>query len=136
DLDYALLRPRDVQHPPPQGAEGGCGDRGAMSHSMEPEHRPAPPGPHGDGDLGFDLPPPARISGARAAAFVLVGVAILSAAFVLGWLPKKRARQELEAAMTSESGGLLRVAVVTPKVLSSDRAMVLPGSLRPLEEAS
>jgi len=107
-----------------------------MSHSMEPEHRPATRGPHADGDLGFDLPPPARISGTRAAALALVGVAIVAAAFVIGWLPKKRARQELETTMSSESSGVLRVTVVTPTVLSSDRAMVLPGSLKPLEEAS
>lgn len=108
--------------------------RSASSTSTRDPH--AHEGQRDDADLGFDLPPPAKISGTRAAAIVLAGVAIVSTAFVVGWLPKKRARQELEASTHEASSTALRVSAEPPKVLSSDRSMVLPGSMKPLEEAS
>ncbi len=107
-----------------------------MSHLPSPRDSHEPRGQRDDADLGFDLPPPAKISGTRAAALVVAGVTLVSAAFVVGWLPKKRARQELETATKVESAALLRVTAAPPKVLSSDRSMVLPGSMKPLEEAS
>src|SRR5690606_37299807 len=89
----------------------------------------------GTSDLGFDLPPPARLGSAKTAVAVTLGVAVVAGAFLVGWLPKRKARLELEAATTADTAGVLRVETLTPKVLSSDRALVLPGTVSPLEEA-
>ena len=107
-----------------------------MSHTLEPRDPHGPRAERDDADLGFDLPPPAKLSGTRAFALAFAGVAIVSAAFVIGYLPKKRAREALETTTQAETAGVLRVVADKPKVLSSDRSMVLPGSMRPLEEAS
>ncbi len=107
-----------------------------MSHSFEPHETGTQGVRRDDTDLGFDLPQPAKISGTRAAAYALVGAGIISAAFVVGWLPKKRARHDVEASTKEEASSILRVVTAPPKVLSSDRSLLLPGSLRPLEEAS
>lgn len=103
-----------------------------MSHSSEPRD---PHTPRDESDLGFDLPSPAKVSRTRTATLVLAGVSVLIAAFLFGWLPKRQARQELEANSKSEGTAVQRVDVVMPKVLSSDRSLVLSGSIRPLEEA-
>ena len=111
-----------------------------MSHSIEPhDHAHAERSerqPANDADLGFDLPPPTKISGARAAVLVVTGVGVIVAAFLFGWLPKRHAREDLEASTRASAANLLRVDVVTPKVLSSDRSMRLPGTVSPLEEAA
>jgi hypothetical protein len=49
----------------------------------------APQEKHGAHELGFDLPPPAVISRGRAAAIGLLGAALLGAAFVVGYLPRR-----------------------------------------------
>ncbi len=90
----------------------------------------------GASDLGFDLPPPARIGGGKMAVFVVLGAGLVAGAFLFGWLPKRKARQELEARALADTAGLLRVETITPKVLSSDRSLVLPGTVSPLEEAA
>ena len=46
-------------------------------------------------DLGFDLPSAAKPSKMRIVAAVFVFIAVIGAAFVVGWLPKRRARAEL-----------------------------------------
>ena len=107
-----------------------------MSHSIEPHEQHVSRGQRDDADLGFDLPAPAKISGTRAAAIVFAGVAVVSAAFVIGWLPKRHARQELETSTKAETSNIPRVVASPPKVISSDRSLVLPGSMKPLEEAS
>jgi len=107
-----------------------------MSHSLQPRDPHGPRPERDDADLGFDLPPPAKISGPRAFALAFAGVAIVSTAFVVGYLPKKRARQELETSTQADTAAVLRVLADRPKVISSDRSMVLPGSMKPLEEAS
>lgn len=103
-----------------------------MSHSIEPSDSGAA---RKDSDLGFDLPEPAKISRGRATAIVAVTALVVTGAFLFGWLPKRRARQELEASTSADAVRLPRVEVAAPKVLASDRAMVLPGTVRPLEEA-
>ncbi|MBX3259418.1 MAG: efflux RND transporter periplasmic adaptor subunit [Labilithrix sp.] len=70
------------------------------------------------------------------AIFVFAGVTIVALAFLFGWLPKRRARQELEASTKELAAAVPRVEVVKPKVLSSDRSLVLPGTVSPLEEAA
>lgn len=103
-----------------------------MSHSIEPHHRDRQ---RGENDLGFDLPGPAKVSRTKVGVALVVGVGVVVSAFLLGWLPKRHAKQELEAT-TTEATSIARVDVVLPKVLASDRSMVLPGSIRPFEEAT
>ncbi|HEY1695361.1 MAG TPA: efflux RND transporter periplasmic adaptor subunit [Polyangiaceae bacterium] len=95
---------------------------------------PPPPPPDGH-DLGFDLPEPATISRPRVLAFVTAGVALVAAAFVIGYLPRRAERAALVEA-AQEDPGLLRVDVVKPKEASSTRALSLPGSVQPLEETT
>ena len=64
----------------------------------------------------------------------IIGVGVLAAAFLLGYLPRHHARAELVAGARAEGESAPRVEVVTPKSLNSDHAIVLSGSVRPLEE--
>ena len=84
--------------------------------------------------LGFDLPPPARVSAAKLVVMVLVAVAVLAVAFLVAWLPKRQAQHDLAASTKSSETAAPRVQVVMPKVKSSDRSLALPGSVQPLEE--
>jgi RND family efflux transporter MFP subunit len=90
--------------------------------------------PVGDEDLGFDLPGPAHLSARRAVLVGASGAALVAAAFVVGYLPRHRARIALEDVARGSEAALPRVDVVTPKVGSSDRALSLPGSVQPLQE--
>lgn len=85
-------------------------------------------------DLGFDLPPPAALSRTQVALACAALVVALGAVFAATYLPKRNARAALEASVRSAETTAPRVEVVTPKVTSSDRSLVLPGSIRPLEE--
>jgi membrane fusion protein (multidrug efflux system) len=106
-----------------------------------------PPPPHGEGgtqvhghghehDLGFDVPPPATLSRSRATLVGLGVVAVLGAAIAIGYLQRRADHQTLVESSAAAEGAALRVAVVSPKVLSSDRAIVLPGSVQALEETT
>lgn len=80
-------------------------------------------------DLGFELPPPAR--GSRVG--VLIGVAVVVAAgLTFGYFKYRKAH----GGPTIEAGApvALRVETIKPTVLTSDRPMSLPGTVRPLEE--
>jgi len=94
---------------------------------------PPPPPPEGH-ELGFDLPQPAAISRTRVLVLGLLGVGVLGAAFVFGYLPRRADRAALVQANQVAGGALLSVDVMTPKASSSDRALSLPGSVQPLEE--
>ncbi|HET9954625.1 MAG TPA: efflux RND transporter periplasmic adaptor subunit [Polyangiaceae bacterium] len=86
-------------------------------------------------DLGFDLPGPSNVSRKR---MLLVGVAVLGVfglAFGSAYLPRRAAQHELEARARAASHARPLVAVVAPKLVSSDRKLTLPGTLQPLEEA-
>jgi membrane fusion protein, multidrug efflux system len=85
-------------------------------------------------DLGFDLPEPAELSRTTKVSLGLVGVCLLGAAFLFGYLPRHHARAELVEGTHSEAESAPHVQVVTPKIMSSDHAIVLSGSVRPLEE--
>ncbi|HEY5146918.1 MAG TPA: efflux RND transporter periplasmic adaptor subunit [Polyangiaceae bacterium] len=91
--------------------------------------------PHGRAhELGFDLPAPTKISKAWAV-FAVVGAAVvLGAAFAVGYVPRHRERLALEEAAQGVAGAAMRVSVIAPKIGSSDRAVVLPGSVQPLQE--
>jgi RND family efflux transporter MFP subunit len=103
------------------------------AHADKTDGAPTTSTPPGD-DLGFALPEPATISRARAVAFGAVAAALLGAAFLAAWLPKRHARAALETTTAEAAEQLARVEVVSPKLLESDRDLVLPGSVRPLEE--
>jgi RND family efflux transporter MFP subunit len=100
-------------------------------HAATPHVKEQPA--HAD-DLGFDLPAPARVSAPRLVGLAAIVAVLVAAAFLVTWLPKRHAQQELAAATKSNASATLRVQVVTPKVKSSDRSMALPGSVQPLEE--
>ncbi|MFT3769026.1 MAG: efflux RND transporter periplasmic adaptor subunit [Minicystis sp.] len=100
----------------------------------ERDHAPRPADPPAEGDLGFALPPPARVSRARVVAVGAGIAAVLAAAFVIRWVPMRHARQALEADAHGQEAVTPRVQVVVPTVVSSDRALSLPGSVQPLEE--
>ncbi|MFO0756992.1 MAG: efflux RND transporter periplasmic adaptor subunit [Byssovorax sp.] len=92
------------------------------------------PSPIADDDLGFPLPPPARVSPGRALAIGGAIAAVFCAAFLLRFLPARASRQALAAEVQSHEEETPRVQLVTPAIVSSDRAYELPGSIRPLEE--
>ena len=79
-------------------------------------------------DLGFALPPPARSSR------LVVGLAVAAlagGAFAIGYVRHLQARGDVPAAA---AGRPVRVEVVRPVRLAGDRALDLPGTVRPLEE--
>jgi len=63
-----------------------------------------------------------------------VGAVLLGAALLFGYLPRHHAKAELAAGVRAEAESVPRVEVVLPTATSSDRAIVLSGSVRPLEE--
>lgn len=81
-------------------------------------------------DLGFDLPPPAQASRVK----VIVAIAfVVAGAFAFGYLQKRN--RHVDASFTAREQGPTRVEVMKATVLASDRALALPGEVRPLEEA-
>jgi len=87
-----------------------------------------------DDDLGFDLPAPAKMSTGRVLGIGVIAVAVLGAAFLVAWLPKRQAQTDLATSTKAAETQTLRVVVVSPKVQSSDRNLALPGSVQALEE--
>lgn len=86
-------------------------------------------------ELGFDLPAPAKVSRGRAVTLFALGGVALGALFVLALVPRKAARAELEAQAAAVGNAIPRLAVAPAKLVSSDRALKLPASVQPLEEA-
>lgn len=84
-------------------------------------------------DLGFALPEASRMSRGRAFVIGVAALLVLGVAFLFGWLPRRHAQAALAQEVRSE---LPRVEVVTPKVASSDRDLLLPGSVQSLEETT
>src|SRR5215813_3968894 len=89
-----------------------------------------------DDDLGFALPRPAVVSRTRALAIGTAIVVIVGAALVFGWLPRRDAQKALQTAVAEQAHAARRVEVVAPKPVASDRALVLPGTIAPLEETT
>lgn len=94
---------------------------------MTDPHSAPPTSPE---ELGFELPQPVRTS---RIAVVVVLVSIVGGAFAFGYLQRSKSRALPETAYGGS--GPIRVEVMKPAVLSSDQALSLPGSVRPLEEA-
>ncbi|MEO8701798.1 MAG: efflux RND transporter periplasmic adaptor subunit [Kofleriaceae bacterium] len=80
-------------------------------------------------DLGFQLPPPAR--GSRIGVIIAVTL-VVGAAFGIGILRRSTAHGEV--AVVGEAPKPVRVELGKPKLLTSDRALAMPGTVRPLEE--
>lgn len=100
------------------------------------DSRPVPPHsvhPAAD-DLGFDLPEPVDVSRGKLVGIAAVGGVAIAAAFLFGYLPKHHAKSALAESVQAEGSEAVRVDVVAPKVMTSDHALVLSGSVRPLEE--
>lgn len=87
------------------------------------------------GDLGFDLPRPSRVSAGGLIAVGLVAVVALGGAFAASYLPRRAASQALSEAAEATRNALPTLAVLSPRVVSNDRSLRLPGSVQPLEEA-
>jgi membrane fusion protein, multidrug efflux system len=81
-------------------------------------------------ELGFELPPPAQASRGRVIAILLV---VVAGAFAFGYLKQRKDRGPSQ--IVARPTGPTRVEVMKPTVLDSDRALALPGEVRPLEEA-
>src|SRR3982751_6663027 len=90
---------------------------------------------HDPDDLGFELPQPGRTS--RARVLVVIGV-LAAAAFGFGYLKHRSAAGAVPVADGSSGGGArpARVEVMQPKLLGSDRDLLLPGTVRPLEQTA
>jgi membrane fusion protein (multidrug efflux system) len=86
-------------------------------------------------ELGFALPPPARLSVTRALTLGVLGVGLLGGVFFVAFLPRQAARADLEQQTAAAGKAAPRLAVAPPKLVSSDRALKLPASIQPLEEA-
>ena len=100
---------------------------------QEPEKPPLSDAP--TAELGFALPEPARLSRGRALALGAVGVLLLGGVFLLVALPRNAARADLERETANASNAAPRLAVAPAKLVSSERALKLPASIQPLEEA-
>jgi membrane fusion protein (multidrug efflux system) len=88
------------------------------------------------GDLGFELPQPARVSARRLILAGTLGSLVLGAVFLAAWLPRRSAESALAAAAEATRKAVPAVAVLSPKLVSNERALRLPGSVQPLEEAT
>jgi RND family efflux transporter MFP subunit len=102
-------------------------------HARVAPHVVEPITPKAD-HLGFDLPPPVKVTRSRAVAIVLTAIVGLAVVFVASYLPMRRDRQALEAASKEQEVKTPRVDVVTPTIASSQRSLTLPGTVRALEE--
>ena len=87
-------------------------------------------------ELGFDLPGPAKLPLGRGIAIGVVALVLLGGALAVGFFPRHRAKDALAKESAARSDAILKVDVITPKQLSSDRAMALPGTVEPLEETT
>ena len=101
---------------------------------IEPQAPPTSAGTQPGHELGFELPQPASMSRGRAVVIGVVGVGVLGAAFAFGYLPRRASRTALAEETRATDSALLQVEAVTLQVGSSDRAVLLPGSVQPLEE--
>lgn len=87
----------------------------------------------GEDELGFPLPPPAKLGAGRAVVIALLVVAAIAGAFAIGFLPKRKAAAELEAESRAGATATRKVEVVAPKSTSSTRALNLMGNVQPLQ---
>ncbi len=104
-------------------------DKAHVPQSEVPSNEPPPVE-----EPGFSLPEPARLTWQRLVALCLLAVSIFVVAFMSRWLPMRQARARLDAEATGKRVALRRVRTTRPKLVSSSRALILPGSVQPLQE--
>jgi RND family efflux transporter MFP subunit len=107
------------------------------SHAVSAPQSVEPRGPaaHETHDpLGFELPPPTSVSATRLIGLGLLASLVLGGAFAATYIPKRRARAALEAHAVEGTRALPRVEYVLPHQAASERQLMLPGSVHPLEE--
>ena len=80
-------------------------------------------------DLGFALPAPARTS--RTGVIVVLAI-VLGGGFAFGWSQRSKAHDRVPVPPAESRA--TRVEVIRPKLLDSDQAMTLPGTVRALEQ--
>ncbi|HET7506149.1 MAG TPA: efflux RND transporter periplasmic adaptor subunit [Kofleriaceae bacterium] len=95
-------------------------------HPLRAAHDPGHAEPE---DLGFALPQPSRTS--RTGVIVVLAV-LVAGAFALGWSQRSRARGG--TTIVPGEARAIRVEVIKPGVVESDRAISLPGTVRALEQ--
>ncbi|MFZ5896671.1 MAG: efflux RND transporter periplasmic adaptor subunit [Myxococcota bacterium] len=86
-------------------------------------------------DLGFQLPEPARLSKGFWLGAGTLGAALLAAAFVFAYQPRRAAQKALEQNAAAVQNALRRVSVVNPKLVGDGNTLRFPGNIQPLEEA-
>lgn len=84
---------------------------------------------HASEDLGFALPSPSRTS---RTGVIVVLVILLGGGFAFGWSQRGKAHER--TALPAAIARTVRVQVVKPKVIDSDHALELPGTVRALEQ--
>jgi len=80
-------------------------------------------------DLGFALPAPSRTS--RTTVVVVLAI-LIGGGFAFGWAQRSKARTTLDAPVADARP--VRVEVIKPGIVESNRAMSLPASVRALEQ--
>lgn len=90
-----------------------------------------PESPEAPEDLGFELPPPGK--GSRAGVLVAVAL-VVGGGLAFGYFKYMR-KGHAEPGFEVGGSQVLKVEVITPKLLDSTRPLSLPGTVRPLEEA-
>jgi RND family efflux transporter MFP subunit len=80
-------------------------------------------------DLGFALPAPSRTS--RTGVIVVLAI-LLGGGLAFGLTQRGKAHERI--AVPAAAGRATRVQVVKPRVVESDRALALPGTVRALEQ--
>ena len=83
---------------------------------------------HNEEDLGFELPPPRKSS--RVGVLVVAGI-VVGGGFAYGYIQHGKKHDELAPA---KAEGSAKVETIKPAVLTSDRALALPGIVKALEE--
>jgi membrane fusion protein, multidrug efflux system len=81
--------------------------------------------------LDFELPAPARVS---RVGVIVVAAVVVGGAFAIGYLRRDGGDGGERASIAGGAGRKVRVEVIKPNPLASDRAIALPGTVRPLEE--
>lgn len=85
-----------------------------------------------DDELGFALPQPAAVGKQRAAFFAGLALALIGAAFLFGYLPRRAQQSALAAQTRAGAAAAPQVEVVQPKRVEDATELTLPGSVQPL----
>jgi RND family efflux transporter MFP subunit len=112
-----------------QSDQGGKKDK---SHDADGHYIPG----QSDDDSQIELPEPATVPAGKGALVLGFGLVIVVLLFVIGFLPHIVRRGDLAVGATEAERALPRAELIKPTVLSSDRALELPGTAQSLEETT